>query len=322
MPISFRQVGPCLAAEVSGIDIGKPLTPAEVAAIHARHGQVRRAGVPPPADRRRAAARFHPQPRRDRGGDRHGPARSQRVPAAHDLRRRVQSRQGQQAVRPRRPQAAVLARQPAVAFRQLVQGNACEILAAAFAQRRIEGRQHRVRRHARGLRCARRGDQGAVRGPRVRAFAAVLARGARLHRVHGRGAQAHAAGAPVPGSHPPVDGAQIPLPLLPRRVRSSAGRCRRRATSCAISTRPPPSASSSTRTSGSWATSSCGTTARPCIACGRFPPTRRATCAAPRWPATAPPSPRRRPDRSWRAISTRITSWSGPARPAASWPPG
>src|SRR6476646_2771946 len=34
MPISFRQVGPCLAAEVSGIDIGKPLTPAEVAAIH------------------------------------------------------------------------------------------------------------------------------------------------------------------------------------------------------------------------------------------------------------------------------------------------
>jgi alpha-ketoglutarate-dependent 2,4-dichlorophenoxyacetate dioxygenase len=34
MPISFRQVGPCLAAEVSGIDIAKPLTPAEVAAIH------------------------------------------------------------------------------------------------------------------------------------------------------------------------------------------------------------------------------------------------------------------------------------------------
>jgi alpha-ketoglutarate-dependent 2,4-dichlorophenoxyacetate dioxygenase len=34
MPISFRQVGPCLAAEVSGIDIGKPLTPAEVTAIH------------------------------------------------------------------------------------------------------------------------------------------------------------------------------------------------------------------------------------------------------------------------------------------------
>jgi alpha-ketoglutarate-dependent 2,4-dichlorophenoxyacetate dioxygenase len=34
MPVSFRQVGPCLAAEVSGISIGKPLTAAEIAAIH------------------------------------------------------------------------------------------------------------------------------------------------------------------------------------------------------------------------------------------------------------------------------------------------
>ncbi len=34
MAISFRQVGPCFAAEVSGIDIAKPLTAAEIAAIH------------------------------------------------------------------------------------------------------------------------------------------------------------------------------------------------------------------------------------------------------------------------------------------------
>jgi len=34
MPISFRQVGRCFAAEVSGIDIGKPLTSPEIAAIH------------------------------------------------------------------------------------------------------------------------------------------------------------------------------------------------------------------------------------------------------------------------------------------------
>jgi alpha-ketoglutarate-dependent 2,4-dichlorophenoxyacetate dioxygenase len=34
MPVSFRQVGPCLAAEVDGVDIGKPLSPADVAAIH------------------------------------------------------------------------------------------------------------------------------------------------------------------------------------------------------------------------------------------------------------------------------------------------
>jgi alpha-ketoglutarate-dependent 2,4-dichlorophenoxyacetate dioxygenase len=34
MLISFRQVGPCLAAEVDGVDIAKPLSPADVAAIH------------------------------------------------------------------------------------------------------------------------------------------------------------------------------------------------------------------------------------------------------------------------------------------------
>ncbi|MGH7417336.1 MAG: TauD/TfdA dioxygenase family protein [Candidatus Rokuibacteriota bacterium] len=33
--VSFRQVGPCLAAEVEGIDLTKPLSPEEVAAVHA-----------------------------------------------------------------------------------------------------------------------------------------------------------------------------------------------------------------------------------------------------------------------------------------------
>ena len=35
MAITIRQVGPCLAGEVDGIDLAKPLTPEEVAAIHA-----------------------------------------------------------------------------------------------------------------------------------------------------------------------------------------------------------------------------------------------------------------------------------------------
>jgi alpha-ketoglutarate-dependent 2,4-dichlorophenoxyacetate dioxygenase len=34
MPISSRQIGPCFAAEVSGIDICKPLSSPEIAAIH------------------------------------------------------------------------------------------------------------------------------------------------------------------------------------------------------------------------------------------------------------------------------------------------
>ena len=35
MTVTIRQVGPCFAGEVSGIDMRKPLSPGEVAAIHA-----------------------------------------------------------------------------------------------------------------------------------------------------------------------------------------------------------------------------------------------------------------------------------------------
>jgi alpha-ketoglutarate-dependent 2,4-dichlorophenoxyacetate dioxygenase len=35
MPVKIRQIGPCFAGEVDGIDMRKPLTAAEVAAIHA-----------------------------------------------------------------------------------------------------------------------------------------------------------------------------------------------------------------------------------------------------------------------------------------------
>ena len=35
MPVSIRQIHPVFVGEVSGIDIGKPLTPQDVAAIEA-----------------------------------------------------------------------------------------------------------------------------------------------------------------------------------------------------------------------------------------------------------------------------------------------
>jgi alpha-ketoglutarate-dependent 2,4-dichlorophenoxyacetate dioxygenase len=35
MPVKIRQIGPCFAGEVDGIDLAKPLSPAEVDAIHA-----------------------------------------------------------------------------------------------------------------------------------------------------------------------------------------------------------------------------------------------------------------------------------------------
>ena len=63
-----------------------------------------------------------------------------------------------------------------------------EVLAAVGARGQQEGRQHRVRRHARGLRRARRRDQSRDRGPRLRALADVFARLARLLGLHRRGA--------------------------------------------------------------------------------------------------------------------------------------
>ena len=35
MPVTMRRIGPCFAAEVEGLDLTKPLSPAEVGAIHA-----------------------------------------------------------------------------------------------------------------------------------------------------------------------------------------------------------------------------------------------------------------------------------------------
>ena len=68
MTVAIRQIGPCLAGEVSGIDMRQPLHAAGSGGDPCRHGPIRGAGVPRPEDRRRAAARLHPQPRRDRAG--------------------------------------------------------------------------------------------------------------------------------------------------------------------------------------------------------------------------------------------------------------
>ena len=89
---------PIFAGEVSGIDMRQPLTRDEVAAIDRRHGPIRRAGVPRPADRRRAAARVQPQFRRARDtriGDMH---RAEERAAGAGDRRHLQPRQGQRAV--------------------------------------------------------------------------------------------------------------------------------------------------------------------------------------------------------------------------------
>ena len=99
--------------------------------------------------------------------------------------------------------------------------------------RRQPGRQHRVRRHARRLRHARRCDARGDRGSGVRALADLLARLDGVQRSD-RGREGDdEAGAPAPGAHASGDRAQVALSLLACRPRSSAGWCRNRATSCA-----------------------------------------------------------------------------------------
>ena len=61
----------------------------------------------------------------------------------------------------------------------------------------------------------------------------VLAPDHRLLRLHRRGARALPAGAPVHGAHPSGDRPQVALSVEPRRRASSAGRCPRRAATCA-----------------------------------------------------------------------------------------
>ena len=235
MPISFRQVGPCFAAEVNGIDMRKPLTPAEVAAIHAGMDKYAVLVFRDQHDRRRAAARLHPEPGRDRARDRHQPARGQRVPPADDLRRRLQPRQGQQAVRARRPAAAVRHRQPAVALRQLVQGRCrpstrcCTRVSipskggnTEFADMRAayDALDDETKAEVEDLVCEH--SQMYSRAACIGFTDFTDEERERFKPVRQCLVRTH-----------PVDGPQVALPVLPCRHASSAGRCPRRAASCA-----------------------------------------------------------------------------------------
>ena len=112
------------------------------------------------------------------------------------------------------------ARRPAVAFGQLVPPDPGEVFAAVGAGDPVLGRQHRVRRYARRLRRARPAHQGRGRGPRLRAFLDLLARGDRLHRAdRGRG-RSLPPGASAPGAHPSRERAKVAVSGRPCRRHS------------------------------------------------------------------------------------------------------
>ena len=177
MTVTIRQVGPCFAAEVDGIDMRKPLSARRGGGDPCRHGQVRRAGVPRPGHRRRAAARLHPEPGRHRARHRHQPARGQRVRACRrpsptcPTSTRTTSCSRATTAAGCSPSATACGT-PTARSRRCRPSTRC----CARVSIPSKGGDTRVRRHARGLRCARRRDQGGGRGHGLRALADVLAR--------------------------------------------------------------------------------------------------------------------------------------------------
>ena len=148
--------------------------------------------------------------------------------------RRLQSRPGRQAAGARRPAPDVQSRQPALAFRQLVPRHPGQILASCPA-----ASSPATAATPNSPTCAppttrwTTETKARSRGPGLRAFADVFARRARLRRAEPGRARDVQAGAPAPGAHPSGDRPQDRCTCRRTPAPSSAGRCRRRAPSCA-----------------------------------------------------------------------------------------
>ena len=152
MTVSIRQLHPHFFGEVSGVDLRKPLTPQEARDIEAGMDKY-------------AVLVFHDQDITDEQqmafalnfGERENRARRHRrpsrktsgcTPGINDVSNL--GKDGKPLPRDSRA-ASVQPRQLPVAFRQLVPPDPGEVLAAVGAGGEPEGRQHRIRRHARGL---------------------------------------------------------------------------------------------------------------------------------------------------------------------------
>ena len=309
MTVSIRPLHPLLGAEVAGVDLRRPLGAEEVAAIEA--------GMD-----RHAVLVFHDQPLSDeqqvafsRNFGAIEPAVNSNITKPEDRRLSVEladisnlDRDNQMLARDDRRRMFNLGNElwhSDSSFRA-VPAKYSLLSARAIPS---HGRQHRVRRHARGLRRARRRDQGRGRGSDLRALADLLAQPARLRRLRRGGEGRVRAGAPAAGAHPPGDRPQIAVPRLARRhdrrladARSARvpARSDRARDPAPVRLRPPV------------APARPGDVGQPPDHAPGAPlpgPTRCATCGAPRSPATA-----RRPRRS---AARRRAARREPAVPTA-----
>ena len=234
MSITIRQVGPCLAGEVDGTRHAH----AAVARGRGRHpcwhGPLCGPGVPRPEDRRRPAARLHPGAGPDRACDRHQPARCQRGPPA--------GRPLPTSPTSTRPTCRSPATTAAACSRSAI---ACGI--PTPRSRRRPTKYRCCTRSAFPSRAATRqfADMRAAydaldEETKTRSQDLVCEHSQMYSRqligfmdFTDEERPALQAGAPVHGAHPSGDRPQVALSFEPCRRGSSAGRCPRRAASCA-----------------------------------------------------------------------------------------
>ena len=154
--LKTRQIGPCFAAEADGIDLTRPLSPEDVAAVHAamdEHAVLVFHG-PPITQEQQMAFTLSLGPIEHAIGT--GLREGERLPTTFadvsnlDKDSKVFERESR-------------TRLFALGNRLWHSDSSFKVVPAkyshpALAQRPVVGRQHRVRRHARGLRRPRRGD--------------------------------------------------------------------------------------------------------------------------------------------------------------------
>ncbi len=167
MTITIRQLGPSnadlgFAGEVSGLDMRRPLTQDEVAAIHA--GMDRYAVLVFPEqqidDAQQLAFTQSLGPIEHAIGTSLRAVADSRLPSTFADVSNLDKTNTPFARDDRRRLFAIGNRQ--WHSDSSLQGGARQIFAAARGQAALERRRHAVRRHARGLRRARRGDQAQV----------------------------------------------------------------------------------------------------------------------------------------------------------------
>ena len=255
MALTFRKLHPHFVGEVGPIDLRRVHDPETLAEIRAGMDEYAILVFRDQPLHRRRAARLRPAPGRRAPHQ----AREQRDPEEplrqRGARRHLEPGRERRDHEVRRPAPHVRARQPALAHRRVLPGSARPLLDALGQGRPAGGRGHRVRRHARGLRRAPRRDEGAARGPARAPLDRLLPPDARLRVLGERGrtrsrARSIRSSARIPRSQPP---------LALRRLARVADHRLAGARGPPAAARPDrarhPAPSSSTATSGAWATS-------------------------------------------------------------------